>query len=268
MELRFHCRASSSSGCKFAKTHRLWSFISGDGGDELFGGYTFRYKKFLSLIKQNSKSRDKVKTYLNCHERDWVPDQEKIFTKKSQFSWEKIYDSIEKYFHNPLPPLSQVFLADFNGKLLYNWIPLYTKIHQHFRIKLVSPLLSPDMISFATHLPIEQKYDVNKNIGKLLLRELLKKYLSNKLLAKKKQGFSMNTKNLWKTHGLDLCKYYLSDARIVNDGWINGEWVKSRLKKLEKESNIRYVNKFLGLLAFEIWYRLFITKEMKSTSKI
>jgi len=242
--------------------------VTGDGGDELFGGYTFRYKKFLSLIKQNSKSRDKVKTYLNCHERDWVPDQEKIFTKKSQFSWKKIYDSIEKYFHNPLSPLSQVFLADFNGKLLYNWIPLYTKIHQHFRIKQVSPLLSQDMISFATHLPIEQKYDVKKNMGKLLLRELLKKYLSNKLLAKKKQGFSMNTQNLWKTHGLDLCKYYLSDARIVNDGWINGEWVKSRLKKLEKESNIRYVNKFLGLLAFEIWYRLFITKEMKSTSKI
>jgi len=242
--------------------------VSGDGGDELFGGYTFRYNKFLSLIKPNSKPRDKVKAYLNCHERDWVPDQEKVFAKRSKFSWEKIYAYLEKYFDNSLPPLSQVFLADFNGKLLYNWIPLYTKIHKHFRVKQISPLLSPQMISYTTHLPTHQKYDNEKNIGKLELRKLLKKSLSEKFLTSKKQGFSVNTVNLWKSHGLDLSKYYLSDARIVKDGWINGEWLKSRLEKLEKKPDVRYVNKFLGLLAFEIWYRLFITKEMKPNATL
>jgi hypothetical protein len=28
------------------------------------------------------------------------------------------------------------------------------------------------------------------------------------------------------------------------------------------------VNKFLGILAFEIWYRLFITKEMSSNTTL
>ena len=32
--------------------------------------------------------------------------------------------------------------------------------------------------------------------------------------------------------------------------------------------DVRYVNKFLGLLAFEIWYRLFVTKEMKATTTL
>ena len=31
---------------------------------------------------------------------------------------------------------------------------------------------------------------------------------------------------------------------------------------------VRYVNKFLGLLAFEIWYRIFITKEMNDDEKL
>ena len=34
------------------------------------------------------------------------------------------------------------------------------------------------------------------------------------------------------------------------------------------EINIKYVNKFLGLLSCEIWYRLFITKEMNSNTTL
>ena len=40
--------------------------ISGDGGDEIFAGYTFRYKKFLSLTSDNSSPLEKIKAYLSC----------------------------------------------------------------------------------------------------------------------------------------------------------------------------------------------------------
>lgn len=141
--------------------------VSGDGGDELFGGYTFRYEKFLSLTKRNSSALAKTKAYLLCHERDWVPNQQKIFANKLQFSWDDIYSRVLPYFDNPLHPISQVFLADFNGKLLYNWIPLNTKIHEHFGVKPITPILSKETIDYATHLPIGLKYNPKNNLGKL-----------------------------------------------------------------------------------------------------
>ena len=70
------------------------TLISGDGGDELFAGYTFRYKKFLSLTSENSVPTEKVKAYLECHERDRVLDQENIFNQKCQFSWNSIYSTL------------------------------------------------------------------------------------------------------------------------------------------------------------------------------
>lgn len=238
--------------------------VSGDGGDELFGGYTFRYEKFLSLTKKNSSPLTKVKAYMQCHERDWVPNQQELFGKRVNFSWKEIHNHFLPYFDNSLNPLSQVFLADFNGKLLYNWIPLNTAFHKHFKVKPVTPILSNNIISFATSIPIHLKYDQKRNIGKLILRQILQKYSLEKMLIKKKQGFSVNTANLWKAHGYDLCDYYLSDSRIIQNKWINKDWIQKHFHK--NDIDIRYVNKFLGILALEIWYRLFVTKEMKSTT--
>ena len=239
--------------------------VSGDGGDELFGGYTFRYQKFLSLINENSSPKEKTIAYLKCHERDWVPDQEKLFGEKIPFSWEDIYYIILPYFENSLPPIAQVFLADYNGKLLYNWLPLNTKFHQYFGLKAVTPLLSKDIVSFATHIPYHLKYDKKENIGKLPLRQILSKYVKNSDIVTKKQGFSIDTVNLWKSHGQEICNYYLSDGRIIREGLVNGDWIAKTLEKLKTEPDMRYVNKFLGLLSLEIWFRLFITKEMKPT---
>ena len=240
--------------------------ISGDGGDELFGGYTFRYSKFISSTSENSTPLEKVKMYLQCHERDRVPDQENIFDKKSNFSWNSIYEILLPYFDNKLSRLEQVYLADYNGKLLYNFNPINSRIINNFGIDMLAPILNEELLSLGPHIPTHYKYDENNNIGKLPLRAILKKNGHDTLVTKQKLGFNVNTINLWKSHGHELCKEFLLNSRVVEDGWINNDWIQKYIDN--PELDVRYVNKFLGILAFEIWYRLFITNEISSNDTL
>ena len=241
-------------------------FLSGDGGDELFGGYTFRYKKFLENTNENSTTQEKIISYLNCHERDWVPDQELIFTKDNSFDWNKIYKILTPYFSNSLPRLTQVFLADYNGKLLHNMQPLYSRIHTHFNIENITPLQNPELLKLSFNLDNKQKYDHKSNTGKIPLLKLIKKFEINDLISTKKQGFSVNTINLWKSYGKKIFLHYFDNSRLIEDKIINFAWIEKYISK--EELDVRYVNKFLGLLALEIWYRLFISKDMKSDEQL
>ena len=240
--------------------------FTGDGGDELFGGYTFRYRKFIENLKLDHSWVDRVRLYLLCHERDWVQDQESMFGSSVEFKWSSIYETLKQYFDNDLDPLEQVLLADYHGKLMYDFVPTNQKYFTHFGINGVAPLLSEDVITLSEKIPARVKYDYQANIGKIPLREILKRNVSQEishLIEDKKMGFSMDLTKFWIKYGKEIVTSNLDRARIFEDNIINRDWYFKSMRRIDEDRfSVRDISKMLQLLSLEIWYRLFITGEI------
>lgn len=237
--------------------------FTGDGGDELFGGYTFRYNKFLNLFKHGDDWKQRVRIYLGCHERDWVPDQEKIFGKNIRFDWSSIHSLLRVYFDNELEPLDQVFLADYNGKLIYDFVPTNDKFFNHFGVTGISPLLDHKIINMSFKIPPSVKFNRKSKMGKIPLREILSN-LNSSNISDAKIGFGMDLKKLWSSNAKELVTSTLNDASIIRDKIISRDFYEHAIKIIEERNDVRYISKMLQLLSLEIWYKMFITFEVSS----
>jgi len=236
--------------------------VTGDGADEIFGGYTFRYSKFLKLFKNNNDWKVRTKNYFECHNRDWVPDQNEMFGSSIKFNWNNIYSYFKNYFSNSLDPLKQVFLADFNGKLLYDFIPTSKAISNYHNTESFSPFLDSNVINFGLKLPTHQKYSHNRKIGKLVLRKIAKRYDIPHI--ENKQGFSPALWIDWERNGKKLFDSLVmtEKANIFKQKLIDYNWTISSFEKLSQDGDIRYLNRLISILALEIWYKLIILKEI------
>jgi asparagine synthase (glutamine-hydrolysing) len=243
--------------------------FTGDGGDEIFAGYTFRYKKFLQVCDRNASSLERAKVYLSCHERDWVPDQNEMFAKELKFDWSSIYSLLTSYFNNNLNPLDQVILADYNGKLMHDFVPTNDKYFRFFKLQGISPLLDNDVVELGFDLPLEMKYDVGSDIGKLPLRDILRIYAPDSVKKMNvKVGYGMDLVSLWNTGGRETVTTLLDKGRIFEDSLIDKDWYFRSLKRINENLDLRYISKLLQILSLEVWYRIFVSSEMNPSHHI
>ena len=156
-------------------------------------------------------------------------------------------------------------MADYYGKLMYDFAPAQQKFLNHFDLIGFAPLLEPTIIDMAFKLSPSLKYNYIINIGKIPLRKILSTQPDNNL-SKTKLGFSLDLTSLWKRSAKEIVTSTLDKGRIFEDKIIQKGFYDRSFKRIEDTLDVRYISKLLQL-SLEIWYRMFITSEI-STKEI
>ena len=183
--------------------------IGGDGGDELFGGYK-TYKKFLRLdpilelipeiFFKTIKSVAKVLP-IGLKGRNFLLVTEK--NAQSSFTSNRLFDeySIKKMLKlkpiksykikSSINDLIYFFTSyDFNNYLTSNILKKVDRCSMANSLEVRAPFLDKKIIEFAFE-KVPSKYKTDKKRTKIILKELLKSKIGEKLDLERKQGFSI-----------------------------------------------------------------------------
>lgn len=227
--------------------------VTGDGSDELYAGYTFRYKQFEEICGKASFDHinihidETISGYLACHRNDFVSDQEKVFYDNLNF-FKEIHPFLFASFDNALKPLAKVMMADYNGKLLHNFLIKKDAFAEAFSLVVFSPFLNQNIRDYATHIPIYEKY--KNGIGKLPLRSIAARYGLHPPI--KKLGFTHNILEDWQKNGSQI-KEKLQDPSLLiyKRRIINLQWVLENINKTEE----RIINKLVSIYTTELFLK-------------
>ena len=260
--------------------------LQGTGGDELFGGYPWRYYRvFQSLDK-----KDFFNNYYNFWQR-LVPDgdREKLFTQEvtSQINKQEPREIFERVF-------------TFNDKLKYETPEEHINNSLYFEIKtflpgllLVGdklsmahgleerfPFLDNDLVDFAQQVPVKHKLgnletmikiDENEfrdkrhlyteyDDGKNVLRKAMLDFLPERIINRKKQGFSAPDESWYRGENAAYVKELLLNTDTVSTQYISKKYIEQIVDEhINKKINHRLL--IWSFMNFEWWCRLFLNNK-------
>jgi asparagine synthase (glutamine-hydrolysing) len=205
---------------RLAKQNNVKVLLSGDGADEIFGGYGFFLNEFRSL-----KIPKSIKTIVgklnNIVNGVTPPIYSKVFIQSNlrRKRIEQKYSFIE----NENDRRMQVSLMNS----LYEYLQVLNlradKMGMSHSVEFRCPFLDINVIKFGVNLPLRFKID-GKN-GKVILKKVADKRLPKKLIYRKKMGFPVPlvknalVDNQWNTNQnyVLFSKSVLSDLRIKTE---------------------------------------------------
>ncbi len=276
---------------KFAKNY-VKVVLSGDGGDELFGGYN-RYKYFHTIYpKLNLVPHYLLKKFgfilknINPILIDRLVKGINIILPSSQkkynygYSVNKLGRLLES--NNYRDSFLSLICNEFESKDVFvdqdiprfeieneinniqdivkhdllNYLPddILCKVDRAsmaYGLEVRAPFVDKEVVEFAQKIPIDLKLKHGKQ--KYILKELLKKYLPEKLFKGQKRGFSVPISTWLKNELKELLLDYSKKNIILDQNIFNFEAINMIIENhlKEKKSNEKFIWSYL---VFQIWY--------------
>ncbi|HEV2547559.1 MAG TPA: asparagine synthase (glutamine-hydrolyzing) [Stellaceae bacterium] len=266
---------------KFAKV-----CLSGAGGDELFGGYPWRYYRVFRSLDRNA--------YLRAYYRFWqrlttADDRASMFRQRVFADAETVdssaifagvfdrardlrYQTPEDHIANSLYFECKTFLP---GLLLVgDKLAMASGLEERF------PFLDNDLVDFAQRLPIRHKLaDLEHMLsidedalhkktlasssydgGKSILRRAMSPLLPAQAMARPKQGFSAPEGSWYRGENASYVRELLMGRDLAFEDYIDPGFVRRIVEEhIEGRANHRLL--IWSLLCFEWWCRVFLRGE-------
>lgn len=247
---------------EFTKSQRVDVVLSGDGGDELFGGYE-RYRLsriigyFHKILPFLPKGVDRFSRFM--FQKDPILNE---VLQKDFFDREVSKSFFEKrYFkENPFKTFEELFMdADRRTWLVDESLMRTDKMSMSAAIEARAPLLDKELVEFAARIPL--KYKVNLRNTKIILKEAFRGRIPDFLLNQPKRGwFSPAAKWLRNpqiraaTQNILSKNYYAETAPIFN--WENID----KILKDHIEGRRYNLTILWALINFQMWAKLYKIK--------
>lgn len=270
--------------------------LSGDGGDELFGGYeTYlaQYKarifnkipyfirkgiieRIINSLKPTAKKKGMVNKAKRFIEGTSYDDQLsharwRIFVgeelRNCLFSADSLKEvvspasqHIERLFNQAgnRGDLNRSLYVDVKSYLCDNILTKVDRMSMAVSLEARVPYLDPDLVSLAFQVP--EKFKVTLNNTKIILKKLASKYVPYECVYRPKEGFSIPIKNWLVNEFRPLMEELLDYNRIKQEGIFNTDTV-DRLKKEHINGTANHSHILWSLIVFQDWKRRWLEGE-------
>ncbi len=263
--------------------------LSGNGGDEVFGGYYSRYENALRIQKLSKnllspllrvsgvvlralsrdmkiRNRFRVLRSLGDNTAEYLilagvlPDSlNRAMFMNGGSSPGRVSKQYSPFFEGS-DFLQGLMNAELRTKLVDDLLSVDDTMSMAHSVELRVPLLDNRIVDVMETLPWQMKYTPGTQ-GKLLLRKAVRDILPEESLRKPKWGFSVNVQAWFKGEVGELARQILPESEVLH-AYFRPDGIKKLLASTSDSEGVRRQQVLLWqLLGFHFWHRIFIDSD-------